>query len=161
MYKYIALLIIFFIVCYVGYLIKKTYKTKLDFLISYKKFLEYVLFEIKNSKTEFIKIVSNYIINNKNIFSNILEKYNNDIYNNYDLVLPKYLFLSNEETSFIKMFFKNIANYDYINTIKFIEKNIFEIDNFIEKAKNELTKKGDLYYKLSIMLAFFIVIILI
>lgn len=162
MYKYIALFLIFGAICYIGYLLKLSYKRKVDFFELYNNFLEYTLFEIKNNKSDFENIIDKYLINNKNLFSNILEKYKANLYNiNNTKIISNGLFLTKFEAENIKLFFNKIATLDFDSAIIFINKNIIIVNGFIDSAKKDLQKKGELYFKLSIMLAFFITIILI
>ena len=165
MRKYFLLLIIFVCIAYIGYSIKTIYKNKYNFFNSLLDFVIFLKNEIKNNKNSLLNIISNYQKSNSNILTSFLNKYidvlNNKQYINIKNIIPKSIFLSNEEIVFIENLFNNIGKYDYDTELEYLSKTISNIEKYKEKAKEDLIKKGDLYFKLSIMLAISIVLIVV
>lgn len=167
MYKYIAGGILFVCVCYVGYSLKTMYRKKYRFYVNFGNFNQLLLDEITNYKTPIVKVVENYVFNNQNAVAKVLQQYKQNLMNNIIYIenskeiLPKALFLTKDEAAFLINYLNNLGKTDYDTQINFLKKHNSEFEQRQRKSQDEINKKGDLYFKLSIMLGFSIILILI
>ena len=167
MYKYIASGIIFLCICYVGYSLKSMYRKKYNFYCDFSLFNQKLLDEINNYKTPIVKVIEKYIAENQNYVAKVLEAYKQNLQNNIIYVenskevIPKALFLAKDEVSFVINYLDNLGKTDFDTQVIFLKRHITEFEQKKNNSKVEMDKKGDLYFKLSIMLGFSIILIMI
>lgn len=167
MVKYIAYFMVFVAICYIGFSLKQIYQKKYRFYKEFCEFNQMLLDEITNYKSQLIKVIDKYLSVNKNNLSKILTTYKENLQNNIIVfenandIIPKSLFLSKEERLEIVDFFNNLGKSSYENEVQFLKRNLDNMKIKTTKAKEDTTKKGDLYFKLSIMLGFAVILLLI
>lgn len=164
MYKYLALAIVSFCISYIGYMIKKSYKNKNDFLNELDLFINYLIVEIKNNKDSLIIIINRFIKSNNIGLNKFLLDYINILNSTFEekeiySIIPNNIFFTKNETEFVFELFNNLGKYDFENEIGNLNKQKNELQVYRDKAKDDLIKKGDLYFKLSLMLSLAIILI--
>ena len=160
-YKYVAIGVLFSSVIYVGGQIKRAYEKKYRYLDRLNSFLIRLKNEIETNKTPIIKIVENEI-KSGGVLENTLTNYQERITNKQEIenIAPSNIFLSKTEKAKIEDLFVNLGSFDHESELSFIKKKESEIDEMLKDAKQDKIKKGDLYFKLSVMLAFAITLLL-
>lgn len=160
-YRYVAIGVLFSSIVYVGGQIKRTYEKKYKYVDRLNAFLVRLKSEIETSKTPIIKIVENEI-KSGSVLERTLTKYKEMIVNKQEIenIAPTNIFLSKVEKAKIDDLFENLGSFDYESELSFIKKKESEMDDMLKEAKQDKIKKGDLYFKLSVMLAFAITLLL-
>ncbi len=161
-YKYVAIGVLFASVCYVGGEIKRIYYKKYKYLDRLNAFLVRLSSEIETNKTPIIEILNSEIESGGAIVDT-LNKYKDTITSRKESesVAPNNIFLTKIEKEKIEDFFRSLGSFDYDSELTFIRKTESEFGEMLKRAKEDKIKKGDLSFKLSVMLAFAVTLLLI
>lgn len=159
--KFVIFGIIVILAGLIGFEIKRKYVDQKNFLEFLINFLNYSHMSISVYKTNIDEIINNYLIQQKNKnakYINIFTKYTKNYTINQQKI-EKYIYdneLGLRLTAFFEMFGKMNLEEECIN-IKSILKTI-EVYNM--KTIEEIKTKGELYFKISLIVGVVIVILL-
>lgn len=164
--KYILIAVIVLGISYIGYGISKYYRKRKRYFEDLILVAERLSVDISFSKDNLKTILSNTIDSYGNDVKNSIKGYMEYLKNNEkdlttDLLFKKSSLIKDEEKETIFLFFKSLGRLDASNQV-------FEINNFKTKfvalrdvADNENKKFGSLSFKLAILFALLVTILLI
>ena len=159
--KFVIFGIIVILAGLIGFEIKRKYVEQKDFLEFLISFLNYSHMSISVYKTNIDEIINNYLIQQKNKnakYTNIFTKCTKNYTINQQKI-EKYIYdneLGLRLTAFFEMFGKMNLEEECVN-IKSILK-IIEV--YSKKTTEEIKTKGDLYFKISLIIGVVVVILL-
>lgn len=164
--KYILIAIVVFGISYIGYGIDKYYRKRKRYFDDLILVSERLSVDIRFSKDTLTKILSNSIDSYGNDIKKSINGYleflkDNQKELNNDLLFKKSTLIKKDEQETIFLFFKSLGRLDASNQIS-------EINNFKTKfialrdeADNDNKKFGSLSFKLAILFALLVIILLI
>lgn len=147
MIKIVLIILIIIFTSLIGYFIKFHYINNLNFYIDCKNFIENYINEISFQKSRYQDIVS------KMKFSEAFTKF---ILHD---ICPYYI--SNGDKIELISFKESIGKFDIDGEISNSKNYLLKFNNKIQKGKEDIKCRGELYFKLSIVIGLIIAIILI
>ncbi len=139
--RYVVLMLIFFCFVLIGFVVAGVFKSRKMFFESLIKFCDVYSSEIKFSKNSIVKIIdSNIDLFDENFKACLL-----DFVNNKELKVNN---LTKNQMSQVREFFNNLGELDVSGELEKVnrQKSIFFYQ--FEKMKEDVDKKGNVYFKL-------------
>lgn len=160
--KLIFLAIICILFSYIGFKISLFYRKKVKLLRELVDFVNYLILNISFLKTDLFVLLNNYNAKDKD-FKEILILYKDYVENGLDLKFKDALFKSfnKDIASCILSFFQSLGKLDYTNQLKMLELNKKHFDEIKLKSEMENKTKGNLYYKLGLIIGIGMMILLV
>lgn len=165
--KIVLIISIFGVAIFIGTQIYRKYYRRENFYKDLLSFCEISFSEINFLQTKIIELINKNIALFKPDFRNFLEEYKKYLQTNLDKekfksnILEKIMVLEEDEVNLICNFFCVLGAKD-------VESELGNINNFkshfkekAEKSSQEKTKYGNLYFKLSVMIATMLAVIII
>lgn len=149
---------------YMGIGIKRIYRTRYEVFAVFERLAIILKGEIKYHKTPLIEIINMFIYEKKGLAYDILQKYSVCLINGIKSVNElfehtKSIFLNTEDNKVIANFLFSLGKNDIVSEIENLER--YELNFKILKQSSEVdcVKKGNMYYKLSVLLGVALMII--
>lgn len=154
------ILIIFF-AGLIGFELKRKYIEQRNFLIYIKSFIEFLNINISIYKNNLNEIINIYLIqqNNKNAKYNKIFCKNNNLYAFNKEIIDKYIY-EKDLNSAINLYLTNIGNFNVENECVKLNAINKLIEKYIFKSSEDIKSKGDLLFKICIVIGIVIVIFL-
>ena len=159
--KYILLLVMVILICYVGHGLSKYYLDRQVFFNKIKYFLQTLSNEISFNKTKLVSAVRHARLseNNKHM-SALLDQYEMGLKESGRVHLAIDI-LKTEETELLDNIFSSLGKSDLIAETAIIDNAINEISKYSQNADTEAKKYGGFYTKIALLLALALALLLI
>lgn len=149
---------------YIGIGIKRIYKIRNETFSTFERLIIILKGEIKHHKTPHLEVVESFIYEKKGIAYDILKKYlmclKGGVKNIYDILdNTKTIFLSTEDNKTIANFLFSLGKNNIQSEIENLERYELCFKMLKESAEDDCVKKGNMYYKLSVLLGVALMII--
>lgn len=145
MLKWIVSLIVIICSVYIGSLLKKSYKRRGKLFSDYERFICYCTERISTSLTPIDELKKAFLCDKD--FQSLLKG-------------DKCEIISKREYEELESFINGIGKSDCENTLSILSKEREHAHSLKEKGDDEIKKKGDLYFKLSIILGLAIALVI-
>lgn len=146
---------------FIGYEIKRKYIEQKEFLKFFKSFLDYFYLNISIYKNNISEIINNYLIqqNNKNAkYVKIFQK-NNNLYEINKKIINDYIY-SDELKLILDSYLNGIGKSDIKSECEKTKAVLKSVDIHLEKTTEDIKSKGDLYFKICLVIGVVVVIVL-
>ncbi len=154
MVKIILGIIIVILVGYIGYGIEKFYKTRLNIIEEYKRFVAYSERETTFLKTNIHELIKNFEFTYQELIRIINSSLNNE-------QIKDCIYITDNFKQAVNTFINEISKCDFYSIKSVFNKANQECDEIIIKAQKDKVQKGELARKLVILAGIGLIIVII